>query len=238
MSNRAIGLGLSLTFHAALVAGIVSWNRTDAPISQRQGGQAMKLSVSMFEPATPEESEAEVLDAQPEPQEIVALNTQRSTPAPVAMPEPKVEIAPKPKPKMTATKPTVKPSIKPDVQTQIDKASPASASNQRAGSGQASNNQEGLEDAYKKTIHQAILKQRKYPRQAKRRRAEGIVVVFFKLERDGTVSALRVLESSGIKLLDKAALDAVRKVGAFIPFPEDVDRETWQFEFPVTFSLG
>lgn len=236
MSNRAIGLGLSLTFHAALVAGIVSWNRTDAPISQRQGGQAMKLSVSMFEPATPEESEAEVLDAQPEPQEIVALNTQSATPAPVAVPEPKVEIAPKPK--EPPAKPTVKPSIKPDVQSQTDKASPASTSNQRAGNGQASDNQKGLEDAYKKAIHQAILEQRKYPRQAKRRRAEGIVVVFFELERDGTVSALRILESSGIKLLDKAALDAVRKVGAFTPFPEDVDRETWQFEFPVTFSLG
>ncbi|MGB0866049.1 MAG: energy transducer TonB [Granulosicoccaceae bacterium] len=110
-------------------------------------------------------------------------------------------------------------------------------SSRAAGKGSASVELAGIEHRYKDTLLQEITKHRKYPRQARRKRSQGVVLVFFVLQRNGDVSELRVLEGSGIKSLDKAALDAVRNVGQFPPFPAGVERAQWEFEFPVHFKL-
>ena len=49
-----------------------------------------------------------------------------------------------------------------------------------------------------------------YPRQAVRMGWQGVVVCRISVERDGSVSAVRVEESSGHRVLDDAALEAVR----------------------------
>jgi len=50
-----------------------------------------------------------------------------------------------------------------------------------------------------------------YPRESRRRREEGIVVLALTLDPDGSVAAISVAESSGFDRLDEAALRAVRK---------------------------
>jgi protein TonB len=48
---------------------------------------------------------------------------------------------------------------------------------------------------------------------------------------DGSVSQARVLRSSGLPMLDRAALDILRLAGPFPPFPDDLRREAQTLSF-------
>lgn len=48
---------------------------------------------------------------------------------------------------------------------------------------------------------------------------------------DGTVTGTRIRQSSGSPMLDRAALDILRKAGPFPPFPEELKRETAELGF-------
>ena len=55
---------------------------------------------------------------------------------------------------------------------------------------------------------------------------------------DGSVQEVRVLKSSGQRILDQAAIDIVRLAAPFAPFPPEIRQDTdileiirtWQFE--------
>ena len=76
-----------------------------------------------------------------------------------------------------------------------------------------------------------------YPDQAKRSRLYGNLVLHVAVRADGSVERVRVLHSSGHKLLDDAAVRIVRMSAPFSPFPEEIRKETdilditrtWQF---------
>ncbi len=76
-----------------------------------------------------------------------------------------------------------------------------------------------------------------YPDQAKRNRLYGNLVLHVAVRSDGSVERVRVLHSSGHKLLDDAAVRIVRMSAPFSPFPEEIRKETdilditrtWQF---------
>ena len=95
-----------------------------------------------------------------------------------------------------------------------------------------------LESAYKNTIRSAIQKNRRYPRQARRKKLQGTTVVGFRILPDGSHKGWSVVKSSGIKILDSAALNAVRKVKKFPDFPRKLNRLYWDFEVPVRFKLS
>ncbi len=69
-----------------------------------------------------------------------------------------------------------------------------------------------------------------YPPVAKRRGYEGTVLLSVKIRADGTVSELRIKESSEYSLLDRAAMKAVAKWTFDVPFTMWVD-------VPVRFEL-
>jgi protein TonB len=64
-----------------------------------------------------------------------------------------------------------------------------------------------------------------------------MVVVGFTIRRDGVVEALKIIESSGNRLLDKAAGAAVEKISGELPFPEGIERSQWKFTIPIRYSL-
>jgi protein TonB len=76
-----------------------------------------------------------------------------------------------------------------------------------------------------------------YPDQAKRSRLYGNLVLHVAVRADGSVERVRVLHSSGHKILDDAAVRIVRMSAPFSPFPEEIRKETdilditrtWQF---------
>ncbi len=76
-----------------------------------------------------------------------------------------------------------------------------------------------------------------YPPEAKQRHLAGTLVLDVVLKPDGNIEAINVLRPSGYDLLDKAAMEIVRKAAPFMPFPRDFREEvdllhiirTWQF---------
>ncbi|MES9965334.1 MAG: energy transducer TonB [Candidatus Sedimenticola sp. 20ELBAFRAG] len=76
-----------------------------------------------------------------------------------------------------------------------------------------------------------------YPDEAKRRKLYGNLILHVAVKKDGTVERIRVLKSSGHKLLDDAAMRIVRLASPFSPFPAEIRKETdilditrtWQF---------
>lgn len=75
-----------------------------------------------------------------------------------------------------------------------------------------------------------------YPDEARRRRLSGELVISIAIRRDGSVERADVIRSSGIQLLDDAALRIARLAEPYEPLPTVEDRidvlhvtRTWQF---------
>ncbi|MES9969555.1 MAG: energy transducer TonB [Candidatus Thiodiazotropha sp.] len=76
-----------------------------------------------------------------------------------------------------------------------------------------------------------------YPDQAKRSKLYGNLVLHVAVKADGSVDHIKVLHSSGHKILDDAAVRIVRLAAPFSPFPNEIREETdilditrtWQF---------
>lgn len=57
------------------------------------------------------------------------------------------------------------------------------------------------------------------------------LVLHVRVRDDGTVAGTRILRSSGLPMLDKAALEILRRAGPFPPFPEGLRRHTQELSF-------
>ena len=76
-----------------------------------------------------------------------------------------------------------------------------------------------------------------YPDEAKRKKLYGNLLMHVAVRADGSVERIRVVRSSGHKLLDDAAVRIVRMAAPFAPFPPEIRKEvdvlditrTWQF---------
>ncbi len=77
-----------------------------------------------------------------------------------------------------------------------------------------------------------------YPSEAKRKNISGSLRLMVALRADGTIHEIKVLESSGHKVLDDAAKHIVRQASPFAPFSEEMRKQTdvleiirtWQFK--------
>lgn len=81
-----------------------------------------------------------------------------------------------------------------------------------------------------KQVHNAILKNVFYPKRARYKRLSGIVVVEFVLERNGSITQERVVQSSGYALLDESALKALNQT----QFPTTPKR--YRFRVPLRYG--
>lgn len=77
-----------------------------------------------------------------------------------------------------------------------------------------------------------------YPAEAKRQNISGSLRLMVAVRADGTIHELKVMESSGHKVLDDAAKHIVRLAAPFAPFTEEMRKQadileiirTWQFQ--------
>ena len=77
-----------------------------------------------------------------------------------------------------------------------------------------------------------------YPAQARVHKIYGSLRLMVAVKADGSVSETRILESSGHRVLDQAALRIVQLAAPFAPFPPEIRKDTdvleiirtWQFE--------
>ncbi|KKL75511.1 hypothetical protein LCGC14_2054150, partial [marine sediment metagenome] len=85
----------------------------------------------------------------------------------------------------------------------------------------------------------AILAQHKrYPRASRRRGEEGIVKLFFIVDRDGEVLNYRISESSGSKRLDEAVIKMLNKASPLPAFPADMTQQQLEVNVPIAFRLN
>lgn len=82
-------------------------------------------------------------------------------------------------------------------------------------------------------IVSAIKKHQRYPKQALKMRKMGVVEVSFILHKDGNIKNLKLLKSSGVAVLDEAALKSVQKASKEFPALED----EYTISLPISFKI-
>lgn len=99
---------------------------------------------------------------------------------------------------------------------------------------------DGAADAvadYQARLRAWLERHKRYPRQARRRREQGVVVLRFVADRAGAVLDLEVETSSGHPLLDDAALDMVRRAQPLPEMPPGMPESRAEHLLPVRFAL-
>lgn len=82
-----------------------------------------------------------------------------------------------------------------------------------------------------------IAKYKTYPDAARRQRATGETMVAFKIGRDGTLSDVHVVKTSGHDVLDRTAMDVMKRANPLPKLPAELKGETFEFALPMRFTL-
>lgn len=90
---------------------------------------------------------------------------------------------------------------------------------------------------YEQLLAAWLEQHKKYPHRAKRLRIEGEAVLRIVIDRSGQMQQVSLVQRSGNRLLDKAALEMAQRANPFPPMPEKDLREQLEFVVPVAFML-
>lgn len=66
--------------------------------------------------------------------------------------------------------------------------------------------------------------------------SDGTSFVTFEIQAAGSISGVRLAQSSGIAALDQLALDIVQRAAPFPPIPTQLDKQSLLFDVPVNFK--
>jgi len=215
--TRSFGLGGTA---AIVVAGLAlatfAWHAS--PVATAQSAPAL---VAFAPSAAPPEPDRQVPDG---PAKVEAAKSKpREHEAPkLEMPEIAVPNASTPAP-MEQTQ-----STKAVEQTTAPKTLPAPPANRLSSDAEAT---------WEALILAHLEKYRRYPPTARSRREEGTVYVRFSVDRQGLVSSMSILRSSGSAVLDNAALATIRRAQPLPPVPKERADPT-ELSVPIAFFLN
>ncbi|CCE11249.1 TonB family protein [Bradyrhizobium sp. STM 3843] len=93
----------------------------------------------------------------------------------------------------------------------------------------------GVTARFQQTLLRHVARYQRYPKTARSARLHGAVDVLFSMRRDGTLLGVWIKTSSGQALLDKEALDAIRRAQPLPPIPPEMpdlinERITLEFD--------
>ncbi len=91
--------------------------------------------------------------------------------------------------------------------------------------------------SYFKHIRDKIYLVWRYPPEAAMAGISGVVRILFVISRDGHLKEVRVLESSGYSILDKAAVNAIIAAAPFGPFPKDWEEKELRIRARFIYTL-
>ena len=83
----------------------------------------------------------------------------------------------------------------------------------------------------------ALERNKRYPDSAVSRLEQGVVKVFFSLDRKGSLIESRVQSSSGVTALDEEALALLRRAQPLPPPPRELAGERVDLTVPIRFNL-
>ncbi len=90
---------------------------------------------------------------------------------------------------------------------------------------------------YQDMVKQRIEEARRYPPWAKKQRIEGVVYLNFVVLPDGESQGIRIIRSSGSKILDEEAVTTIKRAGPFPPIPKEINISFAQMEVSIFFTL-
>ena len=88
---------------------------------------------------------------------------------------------------------------------------------------------------YIRMIQERVVNSAYYPSDAQESDWEGTVRLSILLVSDGRLKEVKILESSGYGILDKAALEAVNKQAPYPSFPKHIKHKELEVEIPITY---
>jgi protein TonB len=254
-----LGFLFSGLLHVAVVAAFSL--SSDQEIPALDEPRPLTLRLALFEPAQAEPGQQPAVEqARPDPVEqpmpadkqIKATPLAETPPPPVAKQVEPRPPWPKPEPvvkRVSAPKPAPEPRTeKKPVKVRASKAKPSeispapvpivalAAAVKPQPVTAALNPQE--KQHYLAALAAKINRSKYYPMGSRRRGEEGKVVVRFIVQKNGELTDLTIVESSGSRRLDAAALKTLRRVTPFRPIPDALNRDQWPISVPIAFSLG
>jgi protein TonB len=222
---------LSCMVHLSLfaAAGHVASNWS----SDRVERSSVRIALGSTGAAAGQLEQPQVIEAsEPVPEEPTEQQPDEQVSEQPDMPEPPVPVEPTPEPAPVPepTESTTEPPPEPKPRVVQDMIGNLGVAGERAPSEQVDTDgetqQEGFNAPY--DFDGAVLAHlssfRRFPMHARMRREEGAVTVSFTIDRNGRVLRSRIVDGSGSRLLDRAALKQIERAE---PFPTPPDDARW-----------
>ncbi|PHS69330.1 MAG: hypothetical protein COB23_06860 [Methylophaga sp.] len=95
----------------------------------------------------------------------------------------------------------------------------------------------GTTTNYMALLQSWLEKHKKYPRRARRRGHEGVVLLYFKMDRQGNVLSYTIKQSSGYSQLDDEVEAMIKRAQPLPPFPKEMGKEVLELIVPVQFQI-
>ena len=92
-------------------------------------------------------------------------------------------------------------------------------------------------ERYKYELRLFLESRKIYPESAKRLRQTGTVIIEFKVSPAGTLTDVNVSQASKSEVLNRAALDLVKRASSFKPFPKELQLSELQLKLPIEYVL-
>ena len=226
------GFLVSLALHGGLAALLLG----QQPFESTEAAVELPLKMDMFEivqhttPSVEPTTAKEIVEEVPTPQEEVEAPEPEQTIKPKKVVKKQLKPTPVKKPKKVKPQvAAVQQAAMPVVDPVIAETPITSASN--------SGEEDLIRQRYKQRLMKIIAAHKYYPKRARRRHIEGRVEVGFVVMQDGVIENIRLADSSGEGVLDKAALDALRRAGQFEPLPIELGLTSWAFIVPLDYRL-
>lgn len=243
---------LTLVVYVAAALGVFAWFlfKTPAPAPQTLS-KPIDISLNMFQSEPQEVVEEIIEEVVEEVIEEVEEVIEEIVEEPISEPEPQPKPEPikKPEPKKQPVKKPVEKPIEKPVEQPKPAPQPEAAPAETAPSTEEiirkpefeAKQIANAEDIYLSELSAALAKhaQSTYPRMAQRRRIQGQVLIEFTILKTGEIIDIRLLQSSGNKMLDDASLSifSQKMLNKFKPFPPEISRSSWQQKVPIEYQV-
>lgn len=192
----------------------------------------------IVEPEVEEKAEAV---QPPEPIEFVATEppAPRRKPATVqaSQPQPVEKAVAEPAAKIPGPVETQTAAVSAAAPGTVGEAGTQSNNDVGSGDGSVGGGMPGASADYIATLQAWLEKHKKYPRRARTRRQEGVVLLSFAMDREGRVLDYRIMESSGYSLLDREVEAMIERAQPFPAMPEDLHKAKLDLVVPIQFYL-
>jgi protein TonB len=220
LTRYAASLALVLGVHAGAIALALDWSSAPPPVELPPPAMMIEMA-PMPAPAPPPPPKTVVPPQPPAVVEEPPLPKLAEAPKPtIAVPKPKPK--PKPQPQPQPPKPVVKkpepPRESPPAEETVEAppAPPAPPVKSAAPAPSIATNSNALPN-WQGELLRHLAKYKRYPDDARRRGAEGVVKLKFVVDAEGNVLSYEVVGSSGNASLDRATLEMLRRAQ---PLPE------------------